>query len=529
MPQDWFAQHAPSSGDWFAANAPSAIPPNPSDSIPAAKPPVPTELQGPAPSRIAQIIQNLPQSTVNAIMHPTFPGMPGAEHDIPTGKSFADDQQDTVGRELAATGRFLRHPIDTTVNAFTDDPVGTALTAAQLGKGAVESAPAVADAVTSAAPKVVAVAKGVRSVVGDAASAGGKDIAVGTGKVATAGALAKMGGPGWIGAYQLGRSGFRQFGEGVKNAYAAGKQTLEDLQAPPSVEVTHSVSWEKPPEGGDPTQADASAPTPDLSVDGVPFDKLPATLQKVILADIEKQKMGAPTAPSAPPVTPHSTPPPDLAPPPSVEQTPEAPSAPPAPQPPVSAPPSVKPRTQSQIIDDELAAGIDPRTGQPKTGPLAQQSQPNPPPPPPLPQPIVTGKGPKPPAAFLDDQSTGIQNEFHSANSSAVANRIAQYLHKNGVKSAELNSLAKLDPPAYSALWDKAGQIPGVSNQAGYAPSFETQQRALFELQRLEVSGRLARKLAPPPSAPPKIPAKISGNLEPGFPGSPEIPRNPYV
>src|SRR5665213_683070 len=41
-------------------------PPNPSDSIPKAKPPVPQELQGPAPSRFKQVMTNLPGSAMEA-------------------------------------------------------------------------------------------------------------------------------------------------------------------------------------------------------------------------------------------------------------------------------------------------------------------------------------------------------------------------------------------------------------------------------------------------------------------------------
>jgi len=143
--QDWFAQHAPSSGDWFAAHAPSAIPPNPSDSIPAAKAPVPTGLQGPAPSRLSQAVTNLPYSVVNSLENTVKgPQMGGDDTFHPSTDGLSGFQR---------IGKFFEHPIDNTLDWAVNDPVSAAQQVAVLGKAGVEAAPAGAAGSPVATPR----------------------------------------------------------------------------------------------------------------------------------------------------------------------------------------------------------------------------------------------------------------------------------------------------------------------------------------------------------------------------------------
>lgn len=106
------------------------IPPNPSSSIAPVKPPIPQGLQGPAPSRLSQMMTNLPYSAARVATNPALMGgVPISGGSKPA--TFEDFQANT----LPKIQNFLVHPVDTTLDAITNNPAETALGAAQLGRG----------------------------------------------------------------------------------------------------------------------------------------------------------------------------------------------------------------------------------------------------------------------------------------------------------------------------------------------------------------------------------------------------------
>lgn len=97
---------------------------NPSNSIPKAKPPTPAGLVGPPPGRLETAVNNLPSSLLNAVRHPSFPGMPV---DAPQGEEELGPTPEKVGRELSGYAHSFMHP--------EEDPVGAGLTLAGGARG----------------------------------------------------------------------------------------------------------------------------------------------------------------------------------------------------------------------------------------------------------------------------------------------------------------------------------------------------------------------------------------------------------
>ncbi len=104
----------------------------------------------PAPARASQkpgimerAISNIPSSALNAITHPTFPGMP-TDTEIPAGQEPRDVFEANKQSTIKGLQDLWKHPIDTVVNyikeKFATDPVGTALAVAALSKPAVAPA-----------------------------------------------------------------------------------------------------------------------------------------------------------------------------------------------------------------------------------------------------------------------------------------------------------------------------------------------------------------------------------------------------
>lgn len=86
----------------------------------------PKELQGPPQGRLQTAIQNLPGSTLNAVTHPSFPGMPVGESNIPRSQELGPTPE-KIGQELSNFASTFTHP--------ENDPVGSVLTVAQLARG----------------------------------------------------------------------------------------------------------------------------------------------------------------------------------------------------------------------------------------------------------------------------------------------------------------------------------------------------------------------------------------------------------
>ncbi len=92
------------------------------------------------PGIMERAISNIPRSALNAITHPTFPGMPTDEN-IPAGQEPRDVFEANKQSTIKGLQDLWKHPIDTVVNyvkeKFATDPVGTALAVAALSKPAV--------------------------------------------------------------------------------------------------------------------------------------------------------------------------------------------------------------------------------------------------------------------------------------------------------------------------------------------------------------------------------------------------------
>ena len=182
--------------------------------------------------------------------------------------------------------------------------------------------PAAVETVVSAAPKVSAAAK-----------AGGRDIAVGTGKVVAGAALAKAGPLSEVANALTGgpiaAQGIRQVARGAKSAYTALKQPA-DLDTPPSVEEPSIPSSYNA--GGRTLDSSALATPPPMQGPALPPGRVPP----VQTGTVQVPPTLAPRA--------------DLMPPPSVEsaiaaqQQPSPQATPPAPpQTPALAPPGTVP------------------------------------------------------------------------------------------------------------------------------------------------------------------------------------------
>jgi len=95
---------------------------NPSDSIPKAKPPDPIMAEG----RMDTAKRSLPGSLLRAVTHPSFPGMPVGQPQTQPGEPLGPTPE-KLGREISSFGHGIMHP--------EEDPVGSALNVAALGRG----------------------------------------------------------------------------------------------------------------------------------------------------------------------------------------------------------------------------------------------------------------------------------------------------------------------------------------------------------------------------------------------------------
>lgn len=226
---------------------------------PAAPRPVPAGLQGPPPSVATQILQNIPGSALKAITHPSFPGMPysGPSETIPpegTPELEAWRNNSGVSGLMNDLKGFIPHPID--------DPVGTALMMAQMGRSI---------------PKGTgAVLKGTAKGAWDGASAPSELNIKGL-PIKIPGVPATLGSAGL--GYEIGSHipGIEGFGgplgaglgaliPGVRGAIKGGMQAYRDLPTPPSARVP---IWTGP--------AAAPAGLPDLSpiAPGMTVNRIP--------------------------------------------------------------------------------------------------------------------------------------------------------------------------------------------------------------------------------------------------------------
>ena len=126
-------------------------PDNPSDKIARVKPPVPTELQGPAPSRFKQVMQNLPGSIIDSGKR------------LLQGPSMGGVSRDSQGNIDMNAGlhplidSFKQGSIRPLIDAATNDPVNAYQTVVGAGKGMGENttaAPFVRGAVNAAKDQV---------------------------------------------------------------------------------------------------------------------------------------------------------------------------------------------------------------------------------------------------------------------------------------------------------------------------------------------------------------------------------------
>lgn len=140
---------------------------------PSAGPRIPPELQGPPVSIGKRAIQNLPRSIAS-----TYGMTPSGDQSghMENGQWRQDPIMSPMDIARSA-GHAIMHPIDTAKEMFAQDPLGTMAAAGGAARGAIESAPAVADATASAARAtgnaVKSVATNPTMIKGAAAIAGG--------------------------------------------------------------------------------------------------------------------------------------------------------------------------------------------------------------------------------------------------------------------------------------------------------------------------------------------------------------------
>lgn len=91
--------------------------------------PQPEGLKG-GPSRFREMLANVPSSLMNAITHPTFPGMPIGQPSQNEGEPLGPTPE-KLGREIGNFAKPFIHPLE----SMTEDPVGTSLGAAQILHG----------------------------------------------------------------------------------------------------------------------------------------------------------------------------------------------------------------------------------------------------------------------------------------------------------------------------------------------------------------------------------------------------------
>jgi hypothetical protein len=176
--------------------------------------PKPTE----KPGVMERAISNLPSSAANAILHPTFPGMP-TDTEIPAGQNLRDVFEKNQQETIQGLKDLWRHPIDTVVNyvkeKFATDPVGTSLAVAAMSKPAIEGTP-IAESLSKAGNAVASIPGKVSEV---AKTPGTMTIAKG-GAQGVAGAGAILEGHPYIGGGLLAR-GWQNVVKGMEERRAA--------------------------------------------------------------------------------------------------------------------------------------------------------------------------------------------------------------------------------------------------------------------------------------------------------------------
>ena len=87
------------------------------------------------------------------------------------------------------------------------------------------------------------------------------------------------------------------------------------------------------------------------------------------------------------------------------------------------------------------------------------------------------------PKAFLNKQTTGLQNATEQSNRSAVASKLARALDAEGITADQIDALRKADPAEHKLFWNNAGRLPGISSQPHYSPTPDTIERAMTILR----------------------------------------------
>jgi hypothetical protein len=97
------------------------------------------------------------------------------------------------------------------------------------------------------------------------------------------------------------------------------------------------------------------------------------------------------------------------------------------------------------------------------------------------------------PDAFMNPETTGVQNEFRMANRLKVVGRAADHIEQYNqtdlgkrvpITPQSIEAMMKGDPAKYESFRQNVGKIPGVSSQKRYLPDEQTMQAILDELFR---------------------------------------------
>src|ERR1035437_310199 len=192
-----------------------------------------TPVSAPAsqPSFLNKTISNIPGSLMNAVTHPTFPGMPMGDTTGGKPATFEDFKANTWPK----IKNFAQHPIEGIKDTISSDPVGSALTAAALGRGAFPGAAAKVESAISR--PVSAIGQGIK-VAAPQVLGGGAMIAGGE-------ALANVPGMEWPARIGLGYPGARQIGKGIQAGFGAARDAFQKSGIGPTTEVTHTAGFDQ--------------------------------------------------------------------------------------------------------------------------------------------------------------------------------------------------------------------------------------------------------------------------------------------
>lgn len=103
--------------------------------------------------------------------------------------------------------------------------------------------------------------------------------------------------------------------------------------------------------------------------------------------------------------------------------------------------------------------------------------------PPPLPRPLSPRTMTEaPPEAFMNQETTGLPNEYAQANRTRLIQTAVDHIQKQKITAQDIEALKASDPGRYEIFRQNIGKIPGVSKQKNYLPSDVTMQGIIDEL-----------------------------------------------